>query len=170
MTDNATLSAAALQKEGWNPHSLTGKYLTFILASECYGINILKIREIIGVQDITRVPDSLHFMKGVINLRGQVIAVIDLRMRFGMEEKEYSEESCIIIVERQDLLTGLLVDRVDEVLNFLPGDLEPPPKMGSSSEEEFIQAMGKAKTTVVMLLNSDLILRNERMRLGTDYQ
>ncbi|HBF35372.1 TPA: chemotaxis protein CheW [Candidatus Sumerlaeota bacterium] len=169
MTDNATVSAAALQKEGWNPASHAGKYLTLVLASESYGINILKIREIIGVQDITRVPDSLYFMKGVINLRGQVIAVIDLRLRFGMEEKEYTEETCIIIVERQDMLTGLIVDRVDEVLDFTPNDLEPPPKMGTGNDDEFIQAMGKTKTTVVMLLNSDLILKNERMRLGTDY-
>jgi purine-binding chemotaxis protein CheW len=169
MTDNATISPTALQKEGWNPALYAGKYLTFALASECYGINILKTREIIGVQDITRVPDSLQFMKGVINLRGQVIAVIDLRLRFGMEAKAYTEETCIIIVERQDLLTGLLVDHVNEVADFVPGDLEPPPQMGGTNEENFIQAMGKTKTNVVMLLNSDLILRNERMRLGTDY-
>jgi len=169
MTDTTATSAAALQKEGWNPASYAGKYLTFALGSECYGVNILKTREIIGVQDITRVPDSLHFMRGVINLRGQVIAVIDLRLRFGMEAKEYTEETCIIIVERQDLLTGLLVDHVNEVSDFVPSDLEPPPKMGAASEENFIQAMGKTKSAVVMLLNSDLILRNERMRLGTDY-
>lgn len=154
----------------WDANKHTGKYLTFSLAEELYGINILKIREIIGVQDITRVPDSLSFMKGVINLRGQVIAVFDLRLRFGLPEKPHTEETCIVIVEKQGLSTGLIVDRVNEVADFTSSELEPPPKLSTSMEEVFICAMGKTKTHVVMLLNSDLILKTERSRGGSDNQ
>lgn len=135
-----------------------GKYLSFSLAKELYGIKIQKIREIIGVQSITRVPGTRDFIKGVINLRGMVIPIIDLRLRFGMEGVAYNNETCIVVVDVEDDVSGVIIDAVDEVINFSPGDLEPAPGFQSKLEGDFILAMGKAKDKILMLLDSDSIL------------
>jgi purine-binding chemotaxis protein CheW len=151
------LNKAMLDKEG--------KYLTFALAHEEYGLEILKVREIIGYMDITAVPQTPHHVKGVINLRGQVIPVIDLRTKFGMETTEVTEETCIIVVEisqgSHKFSTGIVVDHVQEVLDIAGEDIEEAPQFGSSVNTDFILGMGKIGETVKILLDIDKVLAGE---------
>ena len=139
-----------------------GKYLTFALGREEYGLEILKVREIIGFMEITSVPQVPLHVKGVINLRGQVIPVIDLRTQFGMEEVEVTEQTCIIVVEiiqgEQRVNTGIVVDRVQEVLDIPGGDIEDAPEFGSSVDTDFIRGMGKIGESVKILLDIDQVL------------
>ncbi|WP_022666470.1 chemotaxis protein CheW [Desulfospira joergensenii] len=140
----------------------TGKYLTFSLAGESYGIGILKVKEIIGMMPITPVPRTPEFMKGVINLRGKVIPVIDLRLKFSMPPMEYSERTCIIVVEidseTDTVLTGIVVDAVSEVMNIGEQDIEDPPTFGTRMDTNYITGMGKTEDDVKILLNIDRVL------------
>jgi len=120
-----------------------GKYLTFKLASEEYGLEILKVREIMGLLEITKVPKTPVFVKGVINLRGKVIPVIDLRLKFGMESIEETNETCIIVVEVNEMLMGVVVDKVSEVLDIEGKDIEDAPSFGTNIDTNFILGMGK---------------------------
>lgn len=142
-----------------------GKYLTFTLGREGYGIQILKVREIIGYMDITAVPRTPSHVKGVINLRGQVISVLDLRMKFGMEEAQRTEETCIIVVETTNsgrkLSIGLIVDKVSEVLNIAEESIEDPPSFGVACDSHFILGMGKIGQSVKILLDIDKVLGAE---------
>lgn len=142
-----------------------GKYLTFALGSEEYGLEILKVREIIGYMEITAVPQTPHHVKGVINLRGQVIPVIDLRAKFGMETAETTEETCIIVVEisqdKSNFSTGIVVDRVQEVLDIAGEDIEEAPQFGSSVSTDFILGMGKIQDSVKILLDIDKVLAGD---------
>jgi purine-binding chemotaxis protein CheW len=144
-----------------------GKYLTFALAQEEYGLEILKVREIIGYMEITAVPQTPEHVKGVINLRGQVIPVVDLRAKFGMETTETTEETCIIVVEisqaDRKFSTGIVVDHVQEVLDIAGDDIEDAPQFGSSVNTDFILGMGKVDDTVKILLDIDKVLA------GTDF-
>ncbi len=142
-----------------------GKYLTFILCDEEYGLEILKVREIIGVMDITAVPQTPNFIKGVINLRGKVIPVVDLRLKFGMPETEYTKETCIIVVDVQGLLMGIVVDTVSEVMDIAEADIEPPPAFGSAIKTNFILGMGKVKGKVKILLSIDKILSADELTI-----
>jgi len=139
-----------------------GKYLTFALGSEQYGLEILKVREIIGYMEITAVPRTPEYVKGVINLRGQVIPVIDLRTKFGMEPTQLTDQTCIIVVEiTQDgkrFNTGIIVDRVEEVLDIAAEDIEPAPAFGSAVDTSFILGMGKVGESVKILLDIDRVL------------
>lgn len=139
-----------------------GKYLTFNLGREGYGLEILKVREIIGYMDITAVPRTPSYVKGVINLRGQVISVIDLRAKFGMEPAQRTDETCIIVVEIQHedrkLNTGIVVDKVSEVLNISADQIEDAPAFGSSVQTDFILGMGKIGSSVKILLDIDRVL------------
>ncbi|MHC4423131.1 MAG: chemotaxis protein CheW [Planctomycetota bacterium] len=142
-----------------------GKYLTFALANEEYGLEILKVREIIGYMDITAVPQTPAHVKGVINLRGQVIPVIDLRAKFGMETTEVTEETCIIVVEitqgDRKFSTGIVVDHVQEVLDIAGEDIEEAPQFGSSVNNDFILGMGKIDESVKILLDIDKVLAGD---------
>jgi purine-binding chemotaxis protein CheW len=142
-----------------------GKYLTFALAHEEYGLEILKVREIIGYMDITAVPQTPHHVKGVINLRGQVIPVVDLRSKFGMDTAEVTEETCIIVVEitqgDRNFQTGIVVDHVQEVLDILGKDIENAPEFGSNVDTDFILGMGKIGETVKILLDIDKVLAGD---------
>ncbi|MBI9075498.1 MAG: purine-binding chemotaxis protein CheW, partial [Desulfatibacillum sp.] len=124
-----------------------GKYLTFTLAGEEYGIGILKIREIIGIMPVTTVPQTPDFVKGVINLRGKVIPIVDLRLRFGIHAMDYTERTCIIVVEIQSdagkIQIGIVVDSVSEVLNIRGEDIEPTPTFGAKLNTDFILGMAK---------------------------
>lgn len=139
-----------------------GKYLTFSLDNEEYGIGILKIKEIIGMMPITQVPRTPRFVKGVINLRGKVIPVIDLRLRFGMEETGYTERTCIIVVEIElqagQLMIGIVVDSVSEVLNIKGEDIEETPAFGETLSTEYILGMAKMEGGVKILLNIEKTL------------
>lgn len=134
------------------------KYLTFVLCDEEYGIEILKVREIIGLQPITSVPRTAKFIKGIINLRGKVIPVIDLRIRFEISEVEYTKETCIIVVDAQDLLMGIIVDSVCEVLAIKKKDIEPTPALGDGISADFILGMGRAGDEVKIILDIDEVL------------
>lgn len=140
-----------------------GKYLTFALGKEEYGLEILKVREIIGFMEITVVPRTPAHVRGVINLRGQVISVVDLRARFNMEAVEQTEQTCIIVVEihGQDgrpLSTGIVVDRVSEVLNIAGENIEDSPEFGGAVDTDFIFGIGKVGKSVKILLDIDKIL------------
>lgn len=139
-----------------------GKYLTFALAKEEYGIEILKVREIIGYMSITAVPRMPVFVKGVINLRGQVIPVIDLRCRFDMETKEITDQTCIIVVdishEGRSFNAGLIVDRVQEVLDIGQENIDDAPQFGTDVNTDFILGIGKAGSSIKILLDIDRVL------------
>jgi purine-binding chemotaxis protein CheW len=144
-----------------------GKYLTFSLAEEEYGIGILKIKEIIGMMPITLVPQTPEHVKGVINLRGKVIPVIDLRLRFGMESIEYDERTCIIVVEitgrAGTVQIGIVVDSVSEVLNIKGEDVEETPTFGTNLNTDFILGMAKMEGGVKILLDIDEVLSTEEI-------
>jgi len=139
-----------------------GKYLTFSLEGEEYGIGILKIKEIIGMMPITPVPRTPAFVKGVVNLRGKVIPVINLRLKFGMQEVPYTERTCIIVVEtrgeRGALLMGIVVDSVSEVLNIKTGEIEETPVLGASLDSDYIFGIAKMNGGVKILLDIDRVL------------
>lgn len=141
---------------------LGGKYLTFSLGTEEYGIVITKVREIIGIMEITAVPHTPDFIKGVINLRGRVIPIVELRMRFGMEVKAYDDRTCIIVVDvpgpNGTVQVGMLVDSVSEVMNITPQDIEPPPDFGVTTDAENIIGMGKIKGKLKILLDVDRVI------------
>lgn len=140
---------------------LGGKYLTFSLAGEEYGLEILKVREIIGIMDITSVPQVPPEVKGVINLRGKVIPVIDLRLKFGMEAAQYTDQTCIVVVD-VGTLVGVIVDTVQEVLDIDESQIDPPPALGAAVDTSFILGMGKVKDDVKILLDIDKVLgRND---------
>jgi len=139
-----------------------GKYLTFVLCSEEYGIEILKVKEIMGLMDITPVPQSPQYVKGVINLRGQVIPVVDLRLKFGFEEKEYTKETCIIVVEVSDTLTGIIVDTVSEVLDVSGEMLEPTPHFSEDVRTDYFLGVAKSKEKVTILLDIEKVLDLEK--------
>jgi purine-binding chemotaxis protein CheW len=142
-----------------------GKYLTFCLGGEEYGIGILKIREIIGMLPITSVPETPHFVKGVINLRGKVIPVVDLRLRFGMPVVAYTERTCIIVVEMRGtaglVSVGIVVDAVSEVLNIKAEEIEETPSFGTRMNTDYILGMAKMGKGVKLLLDIDRVLSND---------
>ncbi len=146
-----------------------GKYLTFTLVGEEYGIGILKIKEIIGMMPITSVPRTPDYVKGVINLRGKVIPVLDLRRRFGMEEIPYTERTCIIVVEIQSeggmVMIGIVVDSVSEVLSIKGEDIEATPAFGAKLETDYILGMAKMEGGVKILLDIDRVLSSEEIAL-----
>ncbi len=139
------------------PPALGGKYLTFQLDNEEYGVEILKVREINGLLDITKVPQTPDFVEGVINLRGKVIPVIDLRAKFGLQRTSYNEQTCIIVVD-VGMLMGIIVDTVSEVNDIPENAIEPPPSLGRSVDTSFILGMGKVKDEVKILLDINKVL------------
>ncbi len=142
---------------------LAGKYMTFKLAEEAYGLAILKVREIIGFMEITRVPRTQEFIRGVINLRGRIVPVVDLRLKFGMPRTEPSDQTVIIVVQYasrgQDITMGILVDQVLEVLSIDAEQIEPPPSFGSDAlETDFLMGVGKTADRVIFLLDIGRVL------------
>lgn len=141
----------------------SGKYLAFHLGNEEFGIQVMKVREIMGVQDITAVPHTPHHTKGVINLRGKVIPVIDLRLKFGLEEVPYTQRTCIIVVQVRGeqgstMMMGIVVDGVSEVLNLTGSDVEDTPDFGNGVETRGLLGMAKIKGKVKILLDIDHVL------------
>ncbi|MEN8257422.1 MAG: chemotaxis protein CheW [Thermodesulfobacteriota bacterium] len=151
------------EESGRGITELAGKYLTFALADEEYGIGILKVREIIGLMEITAVPQTPSYVKGVINLRGRVIPVLELRTKFGMAPQEYNDRTCIIVVEVSTpggtIQVGMLVDSVSEVLNIIAEEIEPPPSFGTTQmETSAILGMAKIKGEVKILLDVNSVV------------
>jgi purine-binding chemotaxis protein CheW len=147
-----------------------GKFLTFELDGEQYGLEILKVREIMGLMPITAVPQTPDFVKGLINLRGKVIPVLDIRLKFRLPEKEYNERTAIIVVDVKNdesaVLMGILVDNVAEVLPISAVDMEEVPNFGARLKTEYILGMAKVKGRVIILLDIDLVLTDEELTLA----
>lgn len=145
----------------------SGKYLTFVLAEESYGIGILKIKEIIGMRPITPVPKLPEFMKGVINLRGKIIPITDLRLRFGFESIPYNERTCIIVVEitikERAIEMGIIVDSVSEVLNIRGDQIEPTPEFGAQLDSGYLLGIAKVEDGVKILLDIDKVFSDQEM-------
>ncbi|MEW6192915.1 MAG: chemotaxis protein CheW [Bacillota bacterium] len=138
-----------------------GKFLTFVLGGEEYGIEIRHVTEIIGIQSITEVPDMPAHVKGVINLRGKVVPVMDVRLRFGMPERPYDDRTCIVVINIDGQAVGLVVDRVSEVLDIPKDDIEPPPAVRKGEGSRFIKGMGKVGEEVKILLDAKRLLYDE---------
>ncbi len=147
--------------------ALAGKYLTFKLDVEEFGLEILKVQEIIKMMEITRVPRTPPFVRGVLNLRGKVIPVVDLRLKFDMESKESTEKTCIIVVTVQRankaVVMGIIVDEVSEVLDVAGESIEPAPEFGGVVDTSFILGMGKVGDRVVTLMDVDKVLSGEEV-------
>jgi purine-binding chemotaxis protein CheW len=143
------------------------KYLTFHLSDETYGIEIRHVREIIGIQKITEVPEMPDFLRGVINLRGQVIPVMDVRTRFKMDRRDYDDRTCVIVVEVQDSTMGLVVDTVSEVADIPDADVQAPPKVKKAASSRYIKGMGKTGDEVKILLDADkLLYEDEALKMA----
>lgn len=142
---------------------LAGKYFTFFLGKEEYGLEILKVREIIGMMDVTPVPRTPGFVRGVINLRGKVIPVVELRRKFGMPDVDQTNETCIIVVQARGVEMGAIVDRVSEVTDIAAEEIQEAPSFGSNVGTDFILGIGKSAGHVKLLLDIDKILSAEEV-------
>ena len=140
-----------------------GKFLTFFLEDEEYGIEILKVQEIIGMMSVTPVPCTPSFVRGVINLRGKVIPIIDLRLKFGMPAIAQTEETCIIVVRAQGVEMGIVVDKVSEVLDIATEEIDPVPSFGATVDTAYILGIGKAASNVKLLLHIDKVLSTDEV-------
>lgn len=143
-----------------------GQFLTFSLAEQEYGIEIRHVTEIIGIQRITDLPETPEYVKGVINLRGKVIPVIDVRLRFRMPERDYDERTCIVVVNISDTSVGLVVDTVSEVINIPADNIEPAPKVNQGRPaQQFVQGLAKVGEQVKILLDTQRLLFDEEFEL-----
>jgi purine-binding chemotaxis protein CheW len=151
------------------PVNREGKYLTFSMAEEEYGIGILKVKEIIGMMAVTMVPQTPPYVKGVINLRGKIIPVVSLRLKFDLEEIDYTDRTCIIVVEVKtntgNVLMGIVVDAVSEVLNIRSAEIEDTPAFGTSLQTDFILGMAKTGNRVKILLDIDKVISGREMEI-----
>ena len=147
--------------------SMAGMYLTFDLADVGYGLEIRHVIEIIGIQPVTCVPDMPEHVIGVLNLRGKVIPIIDVRLRFGLPERDYDERTCIIVVNVHDDSVGLVVDMVSEVVDIPDGQIEPPPAHGRETAC-YIQGMGKLEERVKLLLDVETLVQAEGLSTNQD--
>ena len=172
--DNQTTATVA--KTGQEAHGVNqvrvlqgGKFLTFLMANEKYGLEILKVREIMGMMDVTSVPTTPPFVRGVINLRSKVIPVVDLRLKFGLEAKEDTQRTCIIVVHlthtAQEMTMGIIVDEVSDVLDIDQNQIEPPPSFGANIRTDFILGMGKVDQKVMTMLDIDRVLSDQEIAL-----
>ena len=159
--------ATSLLDESFSAEKKDGKHLIFQLKERGYGIPILTVNEIIGIMDITPIPRAPGFIKGVINLRGKIIPVMDLRLKFGMAEKEYDEQTCIIIVNvnfnNSVKQIGVVVDIVSEVVDIPASEIEAAPKYSNHDDEDFLNGIGKVKDKVIMLLDIEKVIYSEEI-------
>jgi purine-binding chemotaxis protein CheW len=153
--------------------SRAGKYLTFSLGKEEFGIHVMRVKEIMGVQDITAVPGTPAHLKGVLNLRGKIIPVVDLRLKFEFPNAPFTQKTCIIVVQieavqvdqaQEQSLIGLIVDGVSEVLNLAASDIEDPPDFGEGVDTPFVLGIAKCKGSVKILLRIEDILTFQELR------
>ena len=152
---NAT---AVTENQSIKVDSRSGKYLTFFLASEEYGVDILKVQEIIGWMPITPVPLTAKYILGVINLRGKIHPIMDLKVKFGVDRCQITDETCIIVIKTANLMMGVLVDKVSEVVNLASGDIEKTPSFGADVNTEYLLGLGKTGGRVRLLLDIEKII------------
>jgi len=143
-----------------------GRFLTFTIEDNVYGLPIRFVREIIGTHIATKVPETPDYVKGIINLRGRIIPLIDVRLKFGKEEIPYTERTCIIVIDVNSIAVGLIVDKVDDVLTLEDHQIAPPPAGGTLGyENRYLEAIGKTEETVLLLLDAEKLLRTEEMEM-----
>jgi purine-binding chemotaxis protein CheW len=158
MSENTSLNTEMTNSSSSKSVKRGGKFLTFFLAGEEYGLEILKVQEIIGMMPITSVPRTPPFIKGVINLRGKIIPIVDLRLKLEMEAKEQTDETCTIVVQANGVEVGLIVDKVSEVLDISDEDIEDAPAFGNTVQSDYILGIGKSEGKVKLLLDIDKVL------------
>lgn len=139
----------------------TSQYLTFVLGEELYGVDILRVQEIKGYQKCTPIPNTPAFIKGVLNLRGTIVPIIDLRMKFGLPPVEPTMFTVVIVVVVKDRIMGLVVDSVSEVMDISSGNIQPPPALGTAIDISFISGLGRCEDRLIALLNIDQVLSLE---------
>ena len=153
-----------MQKEyGSEEDTLKGRYLTFVISSVTYGIEMFFIREIVGLQAITEMPEMPEYIKGIINLRGVIIPVMDMRLRFGKAHKEYDERTCVIVVEISGSSVGLIVDSVSEVLSIPEAEISEVPGTSPGHSGRFIKNIGKSVGGVVLIVDCGKLINEEEM-------
>ena len=161
MQNNTDTSDYAASQED----TMEGKYLIFDIADEEYGIPIRNVTEIIGIQSITDLPGTPLYVKGVINLRGKVVPVIDVRLRFSLPEKPYEDRTCIVVVSIKEISVGLIVDSVSEVMGIPVENIEPPPSVSRSAGTRYLQGLGKVGTDVKILIDTQRLLYDEDLEM-----
>jgi len=145
-----------------------GRFLTFALGDEVFGIEIRYVTEIIGMQPVTKLPEVPDFIKGIINLRGKIIPVIDVRLKFKKNAVEYNDRTCIIVIETSDLCVGLIVDNVAEVIAIEDENIVPPPDSRSGVQNRYISGIGKVGNEVKLLLDCEMLFKEEEAKILTD--
>jgi purine-binding chemotaxis protein CheW len=140
-----------------------GRFLTFSLGKESYGIEIKYVTEIIGIQPITEIPELPEYIRGIINLRGKIIPVMDVRLRFKKEPKEYNDRTCVIVIDIKDISIGLIVDSVSEVLTIPEQDIVEPPQMNKGFNNRYIKGIGKVGNDVKLLLDCEKLLTEDEL-------
>lgn len=145
-----------------------GKYLTFSVGNEAYGIEINHVTEIIGIQEITEVPGMPDYVKGIINLRGKIIPVIEVRLRFKKEAIEYNDRTCIIVIDIKDLSIGLIIDSVSEVIKISEEHIVPPPDTKTGFHNNYVKGIGKVGNEVKLLLDCDLLVSDDKFENNFD--
>lgn len=148
--------------DGYEEDTQKNKFLTFTLGEEYYGIDIMYVTEIVGIQPITEVPELPDFVKGIINLRGKIIPVLDARLKFKKEPKDYNDRTCIIVIDVQAISIGIIVDAVSEVLNISEENIVPPPNLNTGGSR-YIKSVGKCEDHVTLILDCEKLLSNEEM-------
>ena len=156
-----TLTQEILELEDAQEDTQKGKFLTFSIGSEFYGIEIKYVTEIIGIQAITEIPELPQYIKGIINLRGKIIPVMDIRLRFKKEPKEYNDRTCIVVVDMKDISIGLIVDNVSEVMSIRDEDIVPPPEINKGVNNRYIKGIGKVGKDVKLLLDCEKLLSDD---------
>lgn len=143
-----------------------GRFLVFSVDGSIYGLPIRFVTEIVGIQPATRVPGTPGYVKGIINLRGRIIPLIDVRLRFGKQEIPYNDRTCIIVIDVDSVAVGLVVDKVSDVMTIGDGQIAPPPAGGAlGSENRYIEGIGKAGDMVLLLLDAEKLLRADEMEM-----
>lgn len=140
-----------------------GRFLTFTIENETYGIEIMYVTEIIGIQPITEIPELPAYVKGIINLRGKIIPIMDIRLRFKKEQKEYNDRTCVIVVDIKDMSIGIVVDSVSEVLAIPEQEIVEPPKMNKGFQNRYIKGIGKVGNDVKLLLNCEKLFSEDEL-------
>jgi purine-binding chemotaxis protein CheW len=151
-------AAALKENQSLKVDSRAGKYLTFFLADEEYGVEILKVQEIIGRMPITPVPLTSRYIRGVINLRGKIHPIMDLNIKFGMNQTEITDETCMIVIKTSSIMMGILVDKVSEVVNVTSDDIEDTPSFGAEVNTEYLLGVGKTGGRIRMLLDIEKVI------------
>ncbi len=142
------------------------KFLTFSIEQEVYGLDISHVTEIIGIQEITQIPEQLPCIRGVINLRGKIIPTMDIRLRFGKAPREYDDRTCIVVLELLELTVGIIVDRVVEVTCIPEEEISQPPTFGNGSGRQFVRGIGKAEDSVKLILDTERLLTHGNLMMN----